>query len=210
MMKVDRPQGPLHSLFELRRRTSEFDRADAVSATQLETDAGLFESKLTHTAKQDDEATPDDDQAPPSPFDLFQKPPARAMADAEIVSYQAVSNIVRELVSEIYVSDDNIADRRVNLRLADHVLPGVMLSIQENEGRINVDFTCSTDPSRACLCKIAPRLSTELANQLYRDTRVMVRSDDPEDANPFQVDATPSQARQEGDTGARGEPGQSA
>ncbi|MVW70475.1 MULTISPECIES: hypothetical protein [unclassified Bordetella] len=196
MIKVDRPQGVLHALFELRRRSTDLDRPDAWSTQQLEADAGAFEQKLAQPFKHDDdEASSDDDGSRrPSPFDLFPKMHTNTASDSLPIPAQAVPDIVREIVREVYVSDDNIADRRVSVRLAEHVLPGVMLSIHEDEGRVNVDFMCSAEPSRACLREIAPRLSTELANQLNRDTRVCVRSEDPEDPDPFHIDGSPTQA----------------
>jgi hypothetical protein len=199
MIKADRPQTPLHALLDLRHRPKDLDRPDALSAQQLDADAGVFERKLAQASKEDDDAPSDDDRpARPSPFELFPKLPANTMSENVPVAYPAVADIVRDIVHEVYVSNDNIADRRVSMRLADHVLPGVMLSIHEDEGRVNVDFVCSAAPSRTCLCQIAPRLCDELANQLHRETRVSVRSDDPEDLDPFYTDGTPAQARQEG------------
>jgi len=69
----------------------------------------------------------------------------------------------------------------VRLDLKAEVLPGVTLSVYEEEGRLVAAFTCASEASRETLNRCAQSLADELAQSLARAVLVRVSTDDPED-----------------------------
>ena len=75
------------------------------------------------------------------------------------------------------------------MELKDDVLPGVSVSVYEDEGRVVADFVCANERSRERACAMAPELAAQLAQRLDRPTRVRVSTDDPEDPRLAETEA---------------------
>lgn len=84
-------------------------------------------------------------------------------------------------ISRVMVSSDGGGSRQVRLDLDDSALPGVTVTVQEQEGRWQVSFVCRQEPPRLQLSAQAPWMADTLAERLKRDTLVQVRTDDDED-----------------------------
>lgn len=193
-MKPDRVPGMGVLPSDQRRRLTESDRRDA-SSLQIQEDALAFNEQLSRPPAQDD----DEDASPEShassqqtPFDLISTLSSVSEAGQAVVPDDPLTQIVLETVQALYVSDDHACNRQVSMVLGDSVLPGVTLSVYEDEGRIVSDFTCVSERSREWLYQFAERLVTELVRQLSRDARIYVRTGDADDLYPFQMDASTS------------------
>jgi hypothetical protein len=79
--------------------------------------------------------------------------------------------------------------RQVRVDLKDDVLPGVSVSVYDEEGRCVAEFVCANARSRERLCAMAPELAAQLADSLGRPARVRVSADDPEDPCLAETDA---------------------
>lgn len=97
-------------------------------------------------------------------------------------------------VSRVMVSSDGGGSRQVRLDLDEAALPGVTVTVQEQEGRWQVSFVCRQEPARLQLSAQAPWMAATLAERLRRDTLVQVRTDDDED--PCLVEALGFEAGQ--------------
>lgn len=192
-MKSDRPPGMGVMPLAQRCRLSELDRRDR-SSSQIQTDGFDFDQEFSRASADDEESSSEKDDSPQSkPFDLI---PTIPFVSSPVISgapYEVLAQVFHETVQDFYVSKDDSSKRQVSMTLADDVLPGVTLSVYENEGRIVGDFICVEERSWSRLCQIAERMVSELANQLSRDARIYVRTDDADDVYPFQVNATPEQ-----------------
>lgn len=125
------------------------------------------------------------------PFDLFHAVPVARPVDA--VDPMAVSITLQhslvEMATRLLVSEGSSGQRRVQIEVADEKLPGVVVDVFEDEGRLVTRFTCSDESSRERLCVQAQWLADSLVERLQRDSRVQVQTDDPEDPYLLQVDA---------------------
>lgn len=81
--------------------------------------------------------------------------------------------------------------RQVRVTLDEEVLPGVSIVIDEAEGRLQVEFTCSVEASRLRLNEALPRMSPALAQRLARPVLMRTQTDDPEDPHAFEIISSP-------------------
>ena len=94
-----------------------------------------------------------------------------------------------ETAGQLLVADGSQGRREVRVELKDDVLPGVSVSVYEDEGRVVADFVCANERSRERACAMAPELAAQLAQRLDRPTRVRVSTDDPEDPRLAETEA---------------------
>lgn len=119
-----------------------------------------------------------------SPFELFQATPA---SPAPVAA--ALSQALEQMASRLLVGDGSQARRGVQIALDDAQLPGVVVDVFEESGRLVARFTCRDEGARERLCAGARWFAEGLAQRLQRDSRVEVQTDDPEDSCLLQVDA---------------------
>ncbi|MGY6268554.1 hypothetical protein ACXIUT_02600 [Achromobacter denitrificans] len=122
----------------------------------------------------------------PSPFSLFGAAVAAPRAQDQA---QALARALSESAEQLLVADGSDGRRQVRVELKDDVLPGVSVSVYEDEGRCVADFICANERSRERLCAMAPELAAQLADSLGKPTRVRVGTDDPEDPCLAETDA---------------------
>lgn len=159
------------------------------------TEAGAAAGAATGVAAGSKTATEADTETETNtlakPFDLFHAVPVARPVDA--VDPMAVSITLQhslvEMATRLLVSEGSSGQRRVQIEVADEKLPGVVVDVFEDEGRIVTRFTCSDESSRERLCVQAQWLADSLMERLQRDSRVQVQTDDPEDPYLLQVDA---------------------
>lgn len=126
-----------------------------------------------------------------SPFDLF-APPAAAPVQpppAAPAPSAGLEHTLNQMASRLLVGDGSNGRRGVQIQMADEQLPGVVVDIFEDAGRLLTRFTCSHEGSRERLCAGADWFASSLAQRLQQDVRVQVQTDDPEDPCLLQVDA---------------------
>ena len=196
-MTVQRAQRPKTPLIDPAHRLTSTDHKRE-TPTRLRMDVPLFDQVLAKSLQEDD--GPSNDDRPPSstPFDLLSMHRAPQETPINVPVFQAVSNILFDVVQQLYATDERSTGRQVSMVLAEDTLPGVVLSVFESEGRLVADFSCGVESSRECLCQIADHLADCLAERLARETRVCVRTDDPEDPCLYQRDGVPPQQGADG------------
>ncbi len=125
----------------------------------------------------------------PQPFALFghlahtpQPPAAHHTQDSPQLASQ-----VSDAVERLMVDDSGHGSRQVRMELKDDVLPGVTVVLQEQDGRLQVDFICSVEASRLKLNTAAPEQAQTLAQRLQRDVLLRVQTDDEEDLRLFEA-----------------------
>lgn len=133
------------------------------------------------------EATPGP-HAAASPFDLFQ-PAATSPALQPPSAAATLAPTLEQMASRLLVGDGSQGRRGVQITLADAQLPGVVVDVFEEAGRLVARFTCSDEDSRARLSAGANWFAQGLVQRLQRDVRVEVLTDDPEDPCLLQVEA---------------------
>lgn len=127
----------------------------------------------------------------PSPLTLFGAPhvaPVAAVTEAA-TAQEELSSHLREVVAHLMVGDGRSGGRQVRMDLQDEVLPGVTVVIEEQQGRLQVDFLCRQEPSRLRLVAAAPEQAPQMAQYLRRDVLLRVQRDDDADPRPFEVAA---------------------
>ncbi len=126
-----------------------------------------------------------------SPFDLFAPPPAAPSQplSAAPAPSAGLEHTLHQMAQRLLVGDGSNGRRGVQIQLADEQLPGVVVDIFEEAGRLLTRFTCSHEGSRERLCAGAAWFADSLAQRLQQDVRVQVQTDDPEDLCLLQVDA---------------------
>lgn len=124
-----------------------------------------------------------------SPFELFQPSPAGTVQPPAPAAAEALSPVLEQMASRLLVGDGSQGRRSVQITLADAQLPGVVVDVFEEAGRLVARFTCSDEGARARLSAAANWFAQGLAQRLRRDVRVEVQTDDPEDPCLLQVDA---------------------
>lgn len=130
----------------------------------------------------------------PRPFALFGafSSPAPALAAGAAPVPGDLSRDLQQAAGRLLVGDGSSGRREVRIDLKDEVLPGVTVSVYEDQGRLVADFVCASEPSREKLCACAPTLASELAGSLNRAVLVRVCTDDPEDPCPLEASANPA------------------
>lgn len=192
-MKTERPQaaGPNANLLENPRRTADSD-GRRTSSEVLAADVRAFEEELARERPDEEESTHrDGQQGQPSATPFEPLPSASPSIQAEHPLYAKAQQCLLDTVQQLWVSETWASNRQVCVSFAEDVLPGVTLSVFEDGGRIVAEFVCTAEPSRAWLSQYAQRLARGLANSLNRQTRLCVRTDDPDDPCFVQVDGAP-------------------
>mgnify|MGYP000970440488 FL=1 len=83
-------------------------------------------------------------------------------------------------IERLMVGDGSSGHRQVRIELKDELLPGVSVTVQDTDGRVQVDFICSNEDSRLRLNAALPTNAHTLAQRLRRDVLMRVQSDDDE------------------------------
>lgn len=123
-----------------------------------------------------------------SPFELFQPTPAGAVPPPPAAA-DALTPALEQMARRLLVGDGSQGRRGVQITLDDAQLPGVVVDVLEQAGRLVARFTCSDEGARARLNASANWFAQGLVQRLQRDVRVEVQTDDPEDPCLLQVDA---------------------
>ncbi len=121
-----------------------------------------------------------------SPFDLFTPSQRPAMEPGPSAMLEKTLD---QMARRLLVGDGSNGRRGVQIQLDSALLPGVVVDIFEEAGRLLTQFTCSNESSRERLCAGATWMASSLAQRLQQDVRVQVQTDDPEDRCLLQVDA---------------------
>ena len=123
------------------------------------------------------------------PFALFQ--PQYALNDRpEKVMATNLFGRVDHLIGRMMVGDGSSGNRQVRIELQDDALLGVSITVQQIDGRLQVDFVCSNEQSRLQLNRAAPSLANQLADRLKQDVLVRVQTDDDEDLCLYEIVGT--------------------
>lgn len=164
--------------------------ADGRSQQQL-ADQGRNLRELLDQQRSTAAAPPAAPASTPSPFDLFAAPP-EALAQplpTTCAPSAGLEHTLNQMAQRLLVGDGSNGRRGVQIQLADDQLPGVVVDIFEEGGRLLTRFTCSQESARERLCAGAGWFAASLAQRLQQDVRVQVQTDDPEDPCLVQVDA---------------------
>ncbi|HSV47685.1 MAG TPA: hypothetical protein VLJ58_17990 [Ramlibacter sp.] len=129
----------------------------------------------------------------PAPFALFGLRPGATTAagTGPAAAPAAWSGQIGDAVQSLMVGDGSSGNKQVRMELKDDVLPGVTVTVQELEGRCQVDFICAVEESRLRLNAAAPSQAQLLADRLARPVLLRVQTDDDADPCLFEVAASP-------------------
>jgi len=142
-----------------------------------------FRQALSQDAEADSQAA-DPARVEPRPFSLLAAGGLSGAPGAQHEGGEAGRRLAREVsvsVERLLIGDGSAGRREVRLDLADEVLPGVVVSVFEDEGRLVAAFICASEGSRERLSACAAGLASELAHALSRSVMVRISTDDPED-----------------------------
>ncbi len=182
-MSIDRRIG-LETAISQGTRNAAHSDGQAAGRQASDADRQAFEQAMA----QGDADAPPEPAAAASPFSLFGAGAPVAVADASGAA-QALAQALSETAGQLLVADGSQGRRQVRVELKDDVLPGVSVSVYEDEGRVVAAFVCANEGSRERLCAMARELAAQLAQGLDRPTRVRVATDDPEDPRLAETDA---------------------
>lgn len=182
-MSIDRRIG-LETAISQGTRNAAHSDGQAAGRQASDADRQAFEQAMS----QGDADTPPAPAAAASPFSLFGAGAAAAAAGADGAT-DALVQALGETAGQLLVADGSQGRRQVRVELKDDVLPGVSVSVYEDEGRVVADFVCANERSRERACAMAPELAAQLAQSLDRPTRVRVSTDDPEDPRLAETEA---------------------
>jgi hypothetical protein len=107
---------------------------------------------------------------PSGPFALFAAQPATVPEPPPAMQSELLSDLMQNMVQQLMVSDGSQSFRRVRMELADDVMPGVVLTLAEEQGLLVAEFTCRQDSAYLRLSQPAQSLASQLASTLERDT----------------------------------------
>jgi hypothetical protein len=122
----------------------------------------------------------------PQPFALFQSQDASTETPVKSLAADLLGQ-VNHLVGRLMVGNGSSGNRQVRIDIQDDQLPGVTLTVQQIDGRLQVDFVCSVDVSRLHLNRAAPDLAAQLAERLSQDVLIRVQTDDDEDLCLYEI-----------------------
>ena len=142
-----------------------------------------FEQALHATQSREDAQSPAAQAS--NPFALF-----GSVAAAPPAADRALSRQLNESLQRLMVDDAVAGGKQVRMELAEDVLPGVTVTIQEKEGRVQVDFICAAEASRLRLNAALPEQAPLLAERLRRDVLLRVQADDEDDPCLFELAAS--------------------
>ena len=149
-------------------------------------DRQAFQQALSAEGGEAQPDQPDTAAETPRPFALFPSVAAETVADP---APDGLAQALGEAADRMLVGDGSSGRREVRLDLKAEVLPGVALSVYEEEGRLVAAFVCASEASRETLNRCAQTLADELAQSLGRAVLVRVLTDDPDDPCLFEVAA---------------------
>lgn len=98
---------------------------------------------------------------------------------------------IGEAVERLMVGDGRNGNRQVRMDLKDDLLEGVSVTVQELDGRLQVDFACAVESSRLRLKSAAPGQARELASRLARDVLLRIHTGNESDEHLLEVAAQP-------------------
>lgn len=152
-------------------------------------DRQRFEQTLAGASQEE---APQADRPLPSPLDLLggHRPGAASAPLREPSAPAFDAGRLGDALSRLMVGDGRSGGRQVRMALKEDVLPGVTVVIEEVEGRLQVDFTCSVEDSRLKLVQALPEQAPILARRLGRDVLLRVQTDDDEDPRLTEVAAS--------------------
>lgn len=125
-----------------------------------------------------------------SPFGL-PGPSLRVASDPQESEGRQLLQRLGEWLERLLVGEGAAGGKQVRMDLADEILPGVSVLIEQVEGRLQVEFTCTVDPSRLRLVAAAPAQAPSLAQRLDRPVLLRVQTDDEEDRRLLEIAAAP-------------------
>ena len=181
--RIDLDIGLARSMPDLGQQGAGTPRRDASDA-----DRRAFEQALAQDGGASSQETDDSSVETPKPF-VFPgtiMPPGVPEPGA---APEGLAKALSEAADRMLVGDGGSGRREVRLDLKAEVLPGVTLSVYEEEGRLVAAFTCASEASRETLNRCAQSLADELAQSLARAVLVRVSTDDPEDPCLLEVAA---------------------
>lgn len=196
---------PASTPFEARTGSGAHTGGDPRDTDTLSDDAKALRTLL----EQQRAAPPAGAAAPPPsaprPFDLFgpgaaalpgQVPqqaaqPTGAAAATPADAPQGIGETLSQMAQRLLVGDGSTGRRSVQIQLADDSLPGVVVDIFEDGGRVVAQFTCTQEASRERLVRNAQWLADGLAGRLGQGVCVRVQTDDPEDLCLVEAHAGP-------------------
>ena len=158
------------------RGMPDFTRGDAQGHRR---DASDVDRQAFEQAMSRDEDTAPGEPDVPRPFALFGGAATPARSDTPPSGLAAS---LEQAAERLLVSDGSNGGRpEVRISLKDDVLPGVTVSIYEDEGRIVAAFVCANDESREKLNACSHTLAEDICRALGRAALVRVTTDDPDD-----------------------------
>lgn len=167
--------------------------ADSRSQQQLADQGRALRDLVAQQRGAADSPPASPDAGAPSPFALFGPAVPGAEVKAAPPAAQppapGLEQTLERMARRLLVGDGSNGRRGVQIQLDSAELPGVVVDIFEDEGRLLTRFTCSQESARERLCAGARWFADNLAQRLQRDVRVQVQTDDPEDPCLLQVDA---------------------
>lgn len=121
----------------------------------------------------------------PQPFALFGAAVSLSASPLQKHAVQWLEEGLSPMVEQLLVGE-GLNGRQVRLALTEDQLPGVTITIDECEGRLQVSFICDVERSRSTLVEALPEMATTLALRLQREVLMRIQTDDVED--PYRVD----------------------
>ncbi len=148
-----------------------------------DTDRHAFEQALAQSGDSPDGEL----KAPPAlqPFGLYGAPAAPSASPPS-----GLADSLGEAVDRLLVDDGASGGRpEVRITLRDDVMPGVTVSVFQDEGRMVASFSCANETSREKLIRCAQTLADDMSRSLGQAALVQVSTDDPEDLCLFEAAA---------------------
>lgn len=142
-----------------------------------ESDVHKFRQALERAEPQGDSAGAG---MPAGPFDLL----ARRSSPFE-PALEGLKNQLRDMVSRLLVSDGQQSARSVRMALDHEALPGVELSVFEEEGAWVAHFDCTTQSAFLDLVQVAQDMASRMATALHRECVWRVRACDLPPGEPW-------------------------
>jgi len=181
--RIDLDIGMARSMPDLGQQGAGASRREASDA-----DRQAFEQALARDGGPPAES-PEPSADTPKPFVLLSGALAPAETQAPVAAPDGLAQALSEAADRMLVGDGSSGRREVRLDLKAEVLPGVTVSVYEEDGRLVAAFACASEASRETLNRCAPVLAQELAQSLARAVLVRVSTDDPEDLCLFEAAA---------------------
>lgn len=148
-----------------------------------DTDRHAFEQALAQSGD-----APDGELKSPTalqPFGLYGASTAPSASPPS-----GLADSLGEAVDRLLVDDGAGGGRsEVRITLREDVMPGVTVSVYQDEGRMVASFVCANETSREKLIRCAQTLADDMSRSLGQASLVQVSTDDPEDPCLFEAAA---------------------